>query len=365
MKLDKDKLIEKIEDEISFLLSHKRNFDKNSKEIVELLDLINKCPELKYEGKSITEIELSNLKDIFYDLPDEIVQKYFTDDEWFEINELFIQTDNINYDKDQDLGIEMFDKYCNILELFIEYIGGEKDNSQILIKYLESDIAESSTIINVMIDKIVLLYNLLLSDIKNYSNLKNSPKKDTDSIIKVANDLNERNKESNIISGIDNSDYLVKSGTFDQELDEDTLEWHDGLLNDDDVDEFTKQLILKILKPFKISMLKFKLNLEYFNEPYHSDLRNDHSYIAPSLKTIKKNWYSHFAAGYPNWFYVAFPDVSIWAIRGKGKELIKKKFRKLKESDFIENNHIKIKYLIKIIEYYRRETMNTLECAIY
>lgn len=167
------------------------------------------------------------------------------------------------------------------------------------------------------------------------------------------------------MKGIDNSDYLVKAGTIDQKrLDEDSLELYDDILNGD-LDEYTKQIISIYYRPFEISILKYMLNREYLYDPNPIDLRHGHSQIAPSLKIIKENWISHNAPGYPSWFYMVFPDVAIWAIKGDGKKLIIKKFRKLNESEFIENKQIKGEYLIEIIKLYKSKTGNTLECAIY
>ena len=54
--------------------------------------------------------------------------------------------------------------------------------------------------------------------------------------------------------------------------------------------------------------------------------------------------------GYPSWFFIAFPDVAFWAMKGDGLELIKKRF----------------KNLFAVWDMYRKNLkINLFPCAIY
>ena len=162
------------------------------------------------------------------------------------------------------------------------------------------------------------------------------------------------------------SDYLIKSGVYSaEELNKDTLDLYEEVLNDSKIDEFYKNLIIQFLIPHKISWIKFIFNKEYFDDPFPGILRNDHNDIAPSLKYIKEKWATIYASGYPGWFYIAFPDVALWAIKGDGNNIIKRKFSRLREDDLVENKHFKPEILFKIIELYKKNTNCTLECEIY
>ena len=83
--------------------------------------------------------------------------------------------------------------------------------------------------------------------------------------------------------------YLIKSGVFEQKiLDDDKLDLYNDLLLDDKIPENFKDLIRYFLIPNKISILKYTLNKEYYEDPFPVDFRNNHKHIAPSLKKIKE-----------------------------------------------------------------------------
>jgi hypothetical protein len=111
-------------------------------------------------------------------------------------------------------------------------------------------------------------------------------------------------------------------------LDDDKLDLYNDLLLDDKIPENFKDLIRYFLIPNKVSILKYTLNKEYYEDPFPVDFRNNHKHIAPSLKKIKENPFD-IAMGYPSWFFIAFPDVAFWAMKGDGLELIKKRFKNL------------------------------------
>ena len=159
--------------------------------------------------------------------------------------------------------------------------------------------------------------------------------------------------------------YLIKSGVFEQKiLDEDKLDHYNDLLRDNKIPENFKDLIRYFLIPYKISILKYTLNKEYYEDPFPVDFHNNHKHIAPSLKKIKENPFD-IAMGYPSWFFIAFPDVAFWAMKSDGLELIKKRFKNLSEEELIEGNHIRANLLNDIIKLYQNSTNKPLECKIY
>lgn len=159
--------------------------------------------------------------------------------------------------------------------------------------------------------------------------------------------------------------YLWDSGVFDEnQLAEDSLFLYNDYLNDNEVSDYFKQIIIEFLLPFKISFLKFNLNMEYFDDPFPTDIHNQHKHIAPSLKLLKQEPWD-IPLGYPAWFISAFPDVVCWARRGTGKDLIFSKLEGLSEDQLIEGKHIKRKILLLIINMYLENTNEGLECKKY
>lgn len=160
--------------------------------------------------------------------------------------------------------------------------------------------------------------------------------------------------------------YLIASNVFEKKvLDEDKLELYNELLLDSEIPDSLKFLIKNFLLPYKISILKWTLNKEYYEDPYPVDFRNDHKQIAPSLKIIKQDPVGTWTEGYPSWFYIVFPDVLLWAIKGEGNRLIKKKFEYYSEEQFIEGNRIRPDVLNEIIQMYLKNTGKPLECKKY
>lgn len=177
--------------------------------------------------------------------------------------------------------------------------------------------------------------------------------------------INKNNISSNLDFLKKEDCYLFLSGVFEQNiLDDDKLENYNELLIDIEVHDNYKDLIRYFLLPYKISSLKFTLNHEYYRDPFPSDIRHKHKHIAPSLRKIKEQPFE-IALGYPSWFFAAFPDVSLWAMRGEGKELVLNKFRSLSEDEIIQNNSIRSEHLHEIIELYKSNTNKTLECMKY
>jgi hypothetical protein len=159
--------------------------------------------------------------------------------------------------------------------------------------------------------------------------------------------------------------YLIASKVFEKKiLDDDSLSiWNDHL-NDPEAPDDQKFLIINFLLPYKISVLKFLLNKDYWEDPFPVDFTNNHKHIAPSLKKIKESRYD-IALGYPDWFFVAFPDVAFWAMKGPGKSLIMSKFKNYPEEKLSDGNYLRPNLLNEIIKMYLNNTGNPLECKKY
>ncbi len=156
--------------------------------------------------------------------------------------------------------------------------------------------------------------------------------------------------------------YLIKSGVFEQKiLDDDKLEHYNNLLCDEEIPKNFKDLILYFLIPYKISILKYSLNKEYFADPFPYDLHNKHKHIAPSLTKIKENQFD-IPMGYPSWFFIAFPDVALWVMKGEGIQHVKKRIKDLSEEDLFDGNHIRTNFLHDFIKLYQTNTNKPLEC---
>ena len=73
--------------------------------------------------------------------------------------------------------------------------------------------------------------------------------------------------------------YLIKSGVFEQKiLDDDKIDLYNDLLRDDKIPENYKDLIRYFLIPNKISILKYTLNKEYYENPFPVDFHNNHKF---------------------------------------------------------------------------------------
>lgn len=159
--------------------------------------------------------------------------------------------------------------------------------------------------------------------------------------------------------------YLLKSGVFEKKIqDDDNLEQYNDILHDDEASNNFKDLIRYFLIPYKISILKYTLNKEYYEDPFPIDNHNNHKHIAPSLKKLKENPLE-IAMGYPSWFLIAFPDVSLWVMKGDGFEIIKNRFEKCTEEELSDGNHIRLNLLNDIIKLYLLKTNKSLECKKY
>lgn len=177
--------------------------------------------------------------------------------------------------------------------------------------------------------------------------------------------LNKNKKNINSIDFINKDCYLIKSNVIDKEtINSVTMESYNEFLLDDEIPKFLKDHINFFLIPYKISMLKFSLNSEYYKQPYPVDLVNNHSYIAPSLVKIKESNYFDIPPGYSELQIISFPDVVWWAMN-EGKEIMRRKISHFSEEELIENNHFSAQAFNVFIEQYLISTHKALECMLY
>lgn len=143
----------------------------------------------------------------------------------------------------------------------------------------------------------------------------------------------------------------------------DLQQWRE-LLEDDDMPAHFKVVIRDFLLPYKINPIKYLVNHDGTTDPTRFILYDNDPLFSESLRKIQQNPTIR-VMGYPSWFYLAFPDVALWAIKGEGKKIIINKFSDLEEEEFIdsETNKIRHRYLDRIIKFYL-ENGNRLECVL-
>lgn len=162
-----------------------------------------------------------------------------------------------------------------------------------------------------------------------------------------------------------NADYLLHSGLFEKgDLDEDPEVDYNKLLAKNDTDEFFKKLIINFLLPYRISVFKFMFNKEYYNTPEVAQFAMNKKPIAPSLLLLVENPMVR-SLGYPNWFYIVFPDVAWWALQGEGNPIVKEVFGNLPIGEVVEGDKLKYSFLQQIINLYIKQTNNMLECQVF
>lgn len=157
--------------------------------------------------------------------------------------------------------------------------------------------------------------------------------------------------------------YLHASQKVDKKiLDAEKYERYFDIVMDQSAPDELKRVILKFFIPYKISLLKVKLNRDFLSNPY-AYLYEDTEIVAPSLVMLKKETLV-LPPGYPDWFYAGFPDVAWWMIEGSGTKLIYEK-EGIPPSELMDGNHLKDNVIKEFIDKYLSETGNKLECSIY
>lgn len=128
-----------------------------------------------------------------------------------------------------------------------------------------------------------------------------------------------------------------------------SIKWNQFLDNPETSSDL-KDLIIHFLDPYKISPMKFIMHLEASSSGNYYGYGD---YLSPNTVGFLTGSLNK-AMGYPDWFYLAFPDVAKWAIDGSGMEIIEKQFAHLPEDECIDSSTgtLKESLLKKIIEAY-------------
>lgn len=139
-------------------------------------------------------------------------------------------------------------------------------------------------------------------------------------------------------------------------------QWHE-LLEAEDISAYFKDLIRQFFIPYQIDPIKFMINKDATSDPYRYIMYQDKAQFSNTLQKFQEDP-TLKAMGYPDWFYCAFPDVAMWAIKGEGNKVIKNEFAHLEEHELIDLNRRQLKdlHLKKIIDLYK--SGHKLECAL-
>ena len=168
------------------------------------------------------------------------------------------------------------------------------------------------------------------------------------------------------------TDYLVESKIIPFELikNESTSEWI-TILKDEEVQDESKEFVTFFLIPYKISFMKFLMNLNYLQDHLNdSDQRqidlskNEKAHISPRLRVLLEN-IKDINPGYSQNFLAAFPDVVSWANEGDGFKKVQVLYNNMGKMKLITNEFFIKKALFWIIEEYLENTEKDLECCIY
>lgn len=153
-------------------------------------------------------------------------------------------------------------------------------------------------------------------------------------------------------------------GWYSLYMKEQELQLWTELANDSEVPLSMRSAISELFIPYKISIKKFHVNQDATSDPFRYLMYDTNTLFSKTLKIFQQNP-TLKAVGYPNWFYLAFPDVALWAIKGNGNKIIKEQFNNLSEDELISDNIIRLKYIKKIINLYSQNTAKVLEVSIY
>lgn len=205
--------------------------------------------------------------------------------------------------------------------------------------------------------------NSLISPSKN--NVARIGHKPIDDLVQTTDKVN--------VNTVKPIDYLIASDIDREILKQDSLELYNDVLTDDSRTNVDKELILYLLIPYQISMIKYGLNKEFYEQPDYlkmmvgfddevSLIKNRSSYISPSLRIISKDD-SYYIKAYPDYFYIAFPDVVCWAVH-KGRLKVRQIYSFYKESELLIDGYLRAEIVQKVINLYLNNTGLDLECKI-
>ena len=140
-------------------------------------------------------------------------------------------------------------------------------------------------------------------------------------------------------------------------------EWNE-ILKSKDFPEYFKELIVKFFIPYQIDPIKFLVNSDATSDPHRYIMYRDHEMFSKTLQKFQEDL-TLKAVAYPQWFYCAFPDVAMWAIRDGGNSVVLDKLLSINELElttYLNGDLLKDKYLKIIIDLYK--IRHKLECAI-
>ena len=179
-------------------------------------------------------------------------------------------------------------------------------------------------------------------------------------------------KIESVIKPVQQKDYLIESNLDREILRKDSVRLYLDLLEEPTTSKSDKELISDFLMPYRISLVKYGFNKEFYELPdliqstfNEDDLylgRNGYRYVSPSLKIIGKNPDLKVRA-YPDYFFIAFPDVVYWALE---TEILKvnQMLSFYTDAELIIDGFANPDILKKIINLYLKSTKNELECRI-
>ena len=139
-------------------------------------------------------------------------------------------------------------------------------------------------------------------------------------------------------------------------------QWKD-MMSDSGFSEELKELIKEFFIPFSIDPMKFLVNTDATTDPFRYLMYEDEPLFSKALRDFLEDP-SLRAFGYPDWFYLAFPDVVMWAT-GDGKSKVLDYFKDFRENKVIDSETNKINHdnLKSIILMFLNDGKK-LECGI-
>lgn len=142
----------------------------------------------------------------------------------------------------------------------------------------------------------------------------------------------------------------------------DIEQWKD-MMSDSSFPEELKELIKEFFIPFSIDPMKFLVNLDATTDPFRYIMYDDEPLFSNTLRNFQEDPTLR-AFGYPDWFYLAFPDVVMWAT-GTGKIMVMDNLKEFKEYEVIDDDTRKINHdILKSIILLFLKDGNTFECGL-
>lgn len=165
-------------------------------------------------------------------------------------------------------------------------------------------------------------------------------------------------------------DYLFQADVvYHESLQQESVELWKRLLADITVpmNQADRHFISFFLVLFRISMLKFTMNMAYVQDgiymvdwPFHEERKHENAHISPSLRAIYQ-FYLQIPMCYPLKFIVAFPDVIRWAMGATGSTSLKLTFE---DYENLDTKKLGTDILLQIVQLYRKTTSLDLECGM-